>query len=33
MLSPDTKTLVRIIKRTIKFMLGLLQRWEEGKDV
>lgn len=29
----DTKTLVRILKRTIKFMLSLLRKWERNEEV
>lgn len=32
-MSPDTKTLVRIIKRAVKFFISLLDKWERGEEV
>lgn len=32
-MTADTQTLVKIIKRTVKFFISLLEKWERGETV
>ena len=32
-MQPDTRTLVHIIKRAVRFFISLLEKWEKGEKV